>query len=86
MFRDWMARFNKTYSSIDEEEHRYAVFKENLNAAAAEAGLNVFSDLTNEELRMLYTGCRPEDDVGYKYSLIYWINVLLLGPPSGHIC
>ncbi|KAM0849570.1 hypothetical protein ACQ4PT_053642 [Festuca glaucescens] len=91
MFRDWMARFEKTYSSIDEEEHRYAVFKENLHAAAAEAedgvhlGLNVFGDLTDEELRVLHTGC-THGDGGYKYSLLYWINVLLLGSPSGHRC
>lgn len=70
MFRDWMAENKKTYSSIDEEEHRYAVFKENRrrfdkqNAAADAAGvlishlgLNVFADLTDEELRSLHTGC-----------------------------
>ncbi|CAO2209371.1 unnamed protein product [Urochloa humidicola] len=95
MFRDWMARYDKTYSSIDEEEHRYAVFKENLrrsgkrNAAEAEdgvhLGLNVFGDLTHEELRILHTGCTP-GDVDYKYSLLYWINILRLGSPSGHLC
>ncbi|KAK1621390.1 hypothetical protein QYE76_026907 [Lolium multiflorum] len=86
MFRDWMARFDKTYSSIDEEEHRYAVFKENLHAAAGvHLGLNVFGDLTHEELRVLHTGC-THGDGGYKYSLLYWINVLLLGSPSGHRC
>ena len=63
MFRDWMAKNKKTYSSIDEEEHRYAVFKENRrrfdkqNAAADAAGvlihwgLNVFADLTDEQCR-----------------------------------
>ncbi|RLM58524.1 hypothetical protein C2845_PM18G07930 [Panicum miliaceum] len=70
MFREWMAVNKKKYSSIDEGEHRYAVFKENRrrfdkeNAANDAArlhlthlGLNVFADLTDEELRSLHTGC-----------------------------
>ncbi|XP_047046335.1 oryzain alpha chain-like [Lolium rigidum] len=89
MFRTWMARFDKTYSSIDEEEHRYAVFKENLHAfgdlTRDHFGLNVFGDLTHEELRVLYTGC-THGDGGHKYSLLYWISVLLMGPPSCHRC
>jgi hypothetical protein len=46
MFREWMAVNKKKYSSID-EEHRYAVFKENRrrfdkkNAANNAAGLRL---------------------------------------------
>ncbi|TVU20551.1 hypothetical protein EJB05_36765, partial [Eragrostis curvula] len=68
IFRDWMAKNKKRYSSIDEEEHRYAVFKEKLrrygnhNGATDAAGvpiplgLNGFGDLTDEELGSLNTG------------------------------
>ncbi|RLN08080.1 hypothetical protein C2845_PM11G10550 [Panicum miliaceum] len=90
MFRDWMAA-NKKYNSIDEEEHRYAVFKENrrrfdkVNATRDAAGLrlthlglNVFADLTNEELRSLHTGCADHqnlaaDNKGLPYS-VDWSN------------
>ncbi|TKW00837.1 hypothetical protein SEVIR_8G138500v4 [Setaria viridis] len=77
VFRDWMAEKKKTYSSIDEEEHRYAVFKENLRRygkkhATADAdgllyhvGLNSFSDLTDEELDSMYKGgCVPMEFPG----------------------
>lgn len=62
-FGDWMAMFNKTYDSIGEEEHRYAVFKENLRrfdkhgTSIDAAGLpNGFGDLTSEELSSMYRG------------------------------
>ncbi|CAD6335487.1 unnamed protein product [Miscanthus lutarioriparius] len=102
MFRDWMAKNKKTYSSIDEEEHRYAVFKENRhrfdkqNAAADAAGvlihlgLNVFADLTDEELRSLHTGCAHGGIEAHhqnlaadnKYSLD-WRNIFRWGFPGG---
>ncbi|RLM69127.1 hypothetical protein C2845_PM17G10080 [Panicum miliaceum] len=65
MFRDCMAK-TKKYRYIDEEAHWYAVFKENRrrfdkeNAAGlrlTHLGLNVFADLTNEELLSMHTGC-----------------------------
>ncbi|CAL4966845.1 unnamed protein product [Urochloa decumbens] len=69
MFRDWMAKVNKTYDSIGEEEHRYAVFKENLrrfdkhSTSVDAAGLpNGFGDLTSEELSSIYPGCVPDSD------------------------
>ncbi|KAF8700356.1 hypothetical protein HU200_034288 [Digitaria exilis] len=63
-FRDWMAKVNKTYDSIGDEEHRYAVFKENLrrfdNTFIDAAGLpNGFGDLTDEELNSLNLGSVP---------------------------
>lgn len=71
MFVEWKARYNKTYSSIGEEEHRYAVFKVNRGLidqhhvdADAELysyhGLNVFADLTSEEFRARYLGGRRQ--------------------------
>ncbi|CAN6215892.1 unnamed protein product [Urochloa humidicola] len=63
-FRGWMAKVNKTYDSIGEEEHRYAVFKENLrgfgkhSTSVDAAGLpNGFGDLTTEELSSMHPGC-----------------------------
>jgi hypothetical protein len=66
MFRDWMAKFNKTYGTSGEEEYRYKVYKENVRRNAAvktsvdAAGLlNVFGDLTEQELNSIYRGCVP---------------------------
>ncbi|KAF8669546.1 hypothetical protein HU200_051350 [Digitaria exilis] len=65
-FRDWMAKVNKTYDSVGEEEHRYAVFRENLRRFDKHgtfidaAGLpNGFGDLTDEELSSLNLGSVP---------------------------
>ncbi|GJM91417.1 hypothetical protein PR202_ga07782 [Eleusine coracana subsp. coracana] len=81
MFRDWMAKNKKTYSSIDEEEHRYAVFKENLRRrfdkqdAAFDAagvrirGLNKFGDLTDEELGSVYNGGVPREIEAHHQNL-----------------
>jgi hypothetical protein len=65
MFRDWMAKFNKTYGTSG-EEYRYKVYKENARRNAAvktsvdAAGLlNVFGDLTAQELNSIYRACVP---------------------------
>ena len=47
MFRDWMADSNKTYSSVAEEERRYAVFKKKRRRvekhnAEADAGVHSY--------------------------------------------
>lgn len=71
MFVGWKARYNKTYRSIGEEEHRYAAFKVNRRLIGrrhvdADAqrysyhGLNVFADLTTEEFQTRYLGGRRQ--------------------------
>ncbi|KAK1653741.1 hypothetical protein QYE76_071546 [Lolium multiflorum] len=75
MFVGWKATYNKTYSSIGEEEHRYAVFKVNrrrvdrrhIDADAQRYsyhGLNFFGDFTREELRRRFWGCEMEEGAG----------------------
>ncbi|TVU08829.1 hypothetical protein EJB05_42244 [Eragrostis curvula] len=75
VFLGWKAKHGKTYNSIDEEEFRYALFKEALrfidkHNAAADAGastyrlgLNPFTDLTDEEFRRGMLGYLPPDDL-----------------------
>jgi hypothetical protein len=66
-FADWMAKFNKTYGSTSEEEHRYAVYKKNLRRQPA--GLNGFGDLTEQELMSIYPGCGPVPFKDPRYSV-----------------
>lgn len=63
---DWMALHGRVYKDITEKEHRYNIFKENVNHIEAfnnndknlsyKLGVNKFADLTNEEFRAKYTG------------------------------
>ena len=62
MFVEWMAKCNKTYNSTGEEEHRYAVFKENFRRRGPV--LNIFGDWTDEELHAWHSGgCLGEGDL-----------------------
>nr|BAK03618.1 predicted protein [Hordeum vulgare subsp. vulgare] len=68
VFGAWKAKFGKTYSSVGEEERRYAVFKETLrlvdqhNAAGeagvpvARMGINGLADMTTEEWNVICCG------------------------------
>ncbi|KAM3215329.1 hypothetical protein ACQJBY_067370 [Aegilops geniculata] len=72
IFMEWKAMNGKTYSSIDHEEHRYAIFKDALhgvdrnNAGYAigvdtnHQGINGFTDLTEEEFSIVCCGFIPE--------------------------
>ncbi|XP_037459845.1 uncharacterized protein LOC119330820 [Triticum dicoccoides] len=68
IFMEWKAMNEKIYSSIDHEEHRYAIFKDALrqvdrnNAGYAigvdtnHQGINGFTDLTEEEFSVVCSG------------------------------
>ena len=60
MFVEWMAKCNKTYNSTGEEEHRYAVFKENFRRRGPV--LNIFGDWTDEEFNAWQPGEVPSED------------------------
>ncbi|KAF7105066.1 hypothetical protein CFC21_105907 [Triticum aestivum] len=72
IFAEWMATNDKIYSSIDHEEHRYAIFKDALrqvdrnNAGYAlgvdtnHQGINGFTDLSLEEFNVVCSGFIPE--------------------------
>uniref|UniRef100_A0ACD5XTP0 Uncharacterized protein n=1 Tax=Avena sativa TaxID=4498 RepID=A0ACD5XTP0_AVESA len=73
IFVEWKHQMGRTYSSIAEEEHRYATFKDNLrdidpeNAAGVPSyllrqRLNVFPDLTQEEFGATPCVLTPSDD------------------------
>lgn len=58
-------RFNKVYGSIEEFEHRFSVFRENMRFildhnlntfSNFSLGMNQFTDLTNDEYRAAYVG------------------------------
>jgi C1A family cysteine protease len=62
-FSNFQDRFSKRYSSLQEMEERFSVFRENLRMIRQHnsdvgrnftLGLNKFSDLTSEEFRALY--------------------------------
>ncbi|KAI5623683.1 cathepsin F isoform X1 [Silurus asotus] len=62
-FKDFMVKFNRTYSSQEEAEKRLRIFQQNLKTAqtlqdldqgTAEYGVTKFSDLTEDEFRMMY--------------------------------
>jgi C1A family cysteine protease len=64
-FNGFIQRFEKKYESLEELENRFVIFKENLreivqhNAVETKnftMGVNMFTDLTNEEFKMQYTG------------------------------
>ncbi|XP_070960030.1 cathepsin F-like isoform X1 [Oncorhynchus clarkii lewisi] len=62
-FKEFMVRYNRTYSSNEDTERRLRIFHENLKTAeklqsldlgTAEYGVTKFSDLTEDEFRTLY--------------------------------
>uniref|UniRef100_A0A9J8BHZ4 Cathepsin F n=2 Tax=Cyprinus carpio TaxID=7962 RepID=A0A9J8BHZ4_CYPCA len=62
-FKNFMITYNRTYSSQEEAEKRLRIFQENMKTAqtlqsleqgSAEYGVTKFSDLTEDEFRMMY--------------------------------
>ncbi|KAL4623010.1 cathepsin F-like [Arapaima gigas] len=63
MFKDFVTKYNRSYSSQEEADRRFRIFRKNLQTAhtlqsldqgSAEYGVTKFSDLTEEEFRSLY--------------------------------
>ena len=54
----FMQRFNKTYSSIEEQLKRYQIFQREVNLTSGDAtlGITKFSDLTPDEFHARYLG------------------------------
>jgi len=64
-FTNFLAKYNKQYSSAEEFQRRFAIFEENYNYIALhnsgktntfKLGMNQFGDLSNAEYRSLYLG------------------------------
>ncbi|XP_060784051.1 cathepsin F [Neoarius graeffei] len=62
-FKDFIVKYNRTYTSQEEVEKRLRIFQQNLKTAqtlqtldqgTAEYGVTKFSDLTEDEFRMMY--------------------------------
>lgn len=69
-YEQWMARHGRVFSSIDEKESRFKIFKENLayiessNNDARKPyrlGVNQFAHLTNEEFTSLSNGFKGHE-------------------------
>ncbi|KAL6223122.1 hypothetical protein ACLB2K_006512 [Fragaria x ananassa] len=69
-YEQWMARHGRVFSSIDEKESRFKIFKENLayiessNNDASKTyrlGVNQFAHLTNEEFTSLSNGFKGHE-------------------------
>ncbi|KAK1427652.1 hypothetical protein QVD17_16344 [Tagetes erecta] len=60
LFESWMVQFEKVYTSIEEKEKRFAMFRDTLRSidlhnstgnSLWRCGLNRFADYTNDEVR-----------------------------------
>ncbi|XP_015890231.1 cysteine proteinase mucunain [Ziziphus jujuba] len=68
IYEQWLAKHNKAYNGLGEQDRRFEIFKENLrfidehNALnrTYKLGLNRFADLTNEEYRAKFLGTRTD--------------------------
>jgi len=60
--------YQKNYNGIDEDQHRFGIFKENLDFILQtndknltyKLGVNQFTDLTGDEVAASYTGLKPK--------------------------
>lgn len=68
----WMARYHRAYSDEAEKTNRFEIFKKNLEFVERhnmntnmtyKLDVNQFSDLTDDEFRVRYTGLRVPEDV-----------------------
>ncbi|XP_076283794.1 uncharacterized protein LOC143210642 [Lasioglossum baleicum] len=68
MFEKFIKEYEKKYSSADEKQSRYEIFKKNLEViqemrkaeqGTAKYGVTMFADLSPEEFRSKYLGYRP---------------------------
>ncbi|XP_047319017.1 ervatamin-B-like [Impatiens glandulifera] len=71
IYKKWMVENGKVYNGIEEFEKRFNIFKDNLvfiddhnsENRTYKVGLNVFSDLTDEEYRSYYLGLKYDADL-----------------------
>lgn len=65
LHESWMAEHGKVYTSLDEKQRRFSIFKDNFRFITEhnskpnqifKMGLNKFADLTNEEFKVSYLG------------------------------
>jgi KDEL-tailed cysteine endopeptidase len=77
-FTSFQERFNKRYSTLEELETRFDIFRENLrniiehNLVANQnftLGINQFTDLTHEEFKSQFTGGYKMNVDGYKMNV-----------------
>jgi len=79
VFHRWIERHSRVYRSLSEKQHRFQIFKENLEyihnhnkqLKSYWMGLNKFSDLTHEEFRSQYLGTRPAPRLRKDADFIY---------------
>lgn len=69
LFDDFVATYNRTYSTPEERNLRLQIFRENLGIiellrkteqGTGRYGVNMFADVSREEFRTLYLGLRPD--------------------------
>lgn len=87
----WMANYGRVYKDADEKEKRYKIFKENVERIEAfnqgtnrtyKLGVNKFTDLTNEEFQVSYTGFKPQTMPTSKSPFFKYANVTADVPPT----
>lgn len=69
MFNEFVATYNRTYSTPEERDLRFGIFRENLGIirllrkteqGTGRYGVNMFADVSREEFRWRYLGLRPD--------------------------
>ncbi|KYN02448.1 PREDICTED: uncharacterized protein LOC108774318 [Cyphomyrmex costatus] len=69
LFDKFVTTYNRTYSSSEERDLRFKIFRENLNfievlqkteQGTGVYGVNMFADVSQEEFRTRYLGLRPD--------------------------
>ncbi|KAG5348347.1 CATF protein, partial [Acromyrmex charruanus] len=69
LFNNFMMTYNRTYSSVEERNLRFKIFRENLNfieklreneQGTGIYGVNMFADVSQKEFRTRYLGLRPD--------------------------
>ncbi|XP_049355745.1 probable cysteine protease RDL2 [Solanum verrucosum] len=71
LYESWLIKHEKSYNALDEKDNRFQIFKDNLkyidehNSVLNQSyklGLTKFTDLTNEEYKLIYLGAKSSGD------------------------
>ncbi|KAL6865206.1 hypothetical protein ACP4OV_016357 [Aristida adscensionis] len=88
----WMVEYDRTYKDEAEKDHRFKVFKENIefiersNRAARNGtyllAINQFADMSNEEFMAMYARSEPMPSTTKNISGFKYVNVTLTEVPE----
>ncbi|KAH0705260.1 hypothetical protein KY289_010336 [Solanum tuberosum] len=71
LYESWPIKHEKSYNALDEKDNRFQIFKDNLKYIdehnfvlnqSYKLGLTKFTDLINEEYKLIYLGAKSSGD------------------------